>query len=799
MPYSYRPYVRTGLYKLGGYLVVSLVEHCMNIACIAHRTIAVGREKYSAGDYVLLHGTKREFICRLTGFVKNMTDGQATADIEWLYWPEEMTREIRNIPVKKRPTIPKCAPGEVFLSNCKDSVGIECIARKVQITPMALSSQVPQHCKQNQLYARWHWNITSKRFTPAKQESPGRKSFLSAVVETITLKDVEVKSPRRNQSKVPSGKFGSDITPDKALAKELTINLSRSPVRTSFLATISNRDPPAFQNMSSPLSSLRCEGSATRLKSKSAPQKPLSSSTKTPEPIAKWNSSSNVCTPKTNAELKTHCNQSEYPLPPTLIAGRTRRDRNRTGAGETGVKKKSVIPSSKRRSQLNTCDVVDLLSVDEEDEEEDELVECDQNQGMTEQRGCYTKEGGSSHDNSKVPEVAKPMTVGEERGLDCNQCNMDGEVKIPARGGGRGKEVGRSNGSSTKIPEDILSSPMKACAESVPPAEKKWSLRSKAEVKPPAYLAACPSILGATSGTKPPSWPNEERRVFTRKERKRERSTSPPPDLLVEEPLGKKFKQSGQKGMISNDGPKLRSGKRGWERDSEENASESEVVMKTPQGRVCSPRPHTIPRRKKRRPAGVEDHPMHADCDISNNDKVISLERSEGRQKREFERGRNLTQKRSRNQSKRDGKKSLYKTKRREDVDEDMGTGDEYQPSSDGESSDSTDSREEEEEEDDCFTPSSRKESSRKVLRRAIALVDNWSPEIDLKCRAGSTTSKVTKTPKTPRVSKISKTPTATPSGKTPRSRVVVTPHIPQKKTKAGKVKKSDFDKARMR
>ena len=768
----------------------------LSLTYIAHRTIAVGREKYSAGDYVLLHGTKGEFICRLTGFVKNMTDGQATADIEWLYWPEEMAREIRNIPVKKRPTIPKCAAGEVFLSNCKDSVGIECIACKVQITPLALSSPIPQHHKQNQLYAHWQWNITSKQFTPVKQER--RKGFLSAVVETVTLEGTEEKSQRRNQSRVPSGKFGSDRAPDKALARELSINLSRSPAGKRFLATNSNQDPPAVPNTSSPLSSLRCEGSGTRLKSKSVPQKPVSSSTKRPEQITKWNSSSNVCTHKSNAELKTRCDQSaidEQPLPLTPVVG-TRRERKRTGAREAGVK------HVKRQSQFNTCDVIDLLNTDEEDDgdkdEEDELVECDQNKGISEQGRCYTKEGESSHDSTEVqvPEVAKPMTGGEERELDCNQYSMDDEVKTPARRGGRGKEVGRSNGSTTQIPEDILSPPMNASTESVAPAGKKWSLRSKADVKPPAYLAACPSILGAASGTKP----NEERRVFTRKERKRERSTSPLPDLLVEEPLGKKFKQSGQKGMISTDVPKLKRGKKRWERDSEENVSESEVVMKTPQRKVCSPRPHTIPRRKKRRAAVVEDHPIHADCDESDNDKIITLERNVGKKS---ERGRNLTQKKSRNQSKRVGRRSLYKTKCREDLDDDMGTGDEYQPSSDGESSDSTDSREEEEEEeeekDDSFTTSSQKKSSRKVLTRAIASVDNWSPEIDVKFHTGSTTSKVTKTPKTPRVSKISKTPRTTPSVKPPRSRVVVTPQIPQKKTKAGKVKRSDFDKARLR
>jgi hypothetical protein len=244
-----------------------------------YESITVGGEKYTAGDYVLLHGTKRKLICRLTGFIKNMTDGQATANIDWVYWPEEMARELRVLPLKKRPHVPDYAPGDVFLSNSRDSVEIESIACKVSVVPLPPLQTVPPPLKRNKdyYYARWHWNVDTKRFTPVMEDSAkaehssGRKSWVGAAVLAAASNASKSSRGHKESLKAQRNKVSpakvhrcSRESPSKAtLGKELSISLARtSPSSTriapttrknSLLATIlsPNQPLPKFSSPSS--------------------------------------------------------------------------------------------------------------------------------------------------------------------------------------------------------------------------------------------------------------------------------------------------------------------------------------------------------------------------------------------------------------------------------------------------------------------------------------------------------------------------------------------------------------------
>ena len=852
----------------------------------------MGHEKYLAGDYVLLHGIKNQFICRLTGFVRNMTDGQATAHIEWLYWPGEMTRVLRSVPAKKRPRMPGYAPREVFLSNSKDSAGIESIACKVSVIPLAPLQPVPQLKRSNQFYARWHWNVDTKKLTPVKgdldgRDGSGRKSWLSAVIAVTkpdsspspSSKDGVVDSPRAQRSKFSSSEL--DLEAENTLGKELSISLSRSPIsvgRTKgFLAAIPNPDQP-MPKFSSPLSTAKNDGRETRcFKSKSLPQKPLFSPTaKTPEQVTRRNysiCSAHVCTIGSRVGvspvLSDRVPMNEHPLPchratcKTIAAVTERRgDRKRTGDREKSKRKKRepITPSSlKRRSRLNTCDVVGLLSADEEEddkgeEEFEEPLGSDSEQRITIE--SMKKIGGGKEGLSasggtcgrdilgSMQEVPEDLLVeGDERD-SVGECSSYDELRSTAKRWKGEKEEWNSGRDGSKgfesvpISEDILSSPTNlSCNNSTCKSEataarvgKKWSLRTKSRVKPPTYLAASTLIskVGARcrqSVTVKKGEPLsrefvrslKEERGFTKKRRKRQRSLSPARDLLVEEPAGKKIKDSraGKKAQFASAGcesmsraRQKKTSRRREEIDSErerEVSSESSSV-KTPQGKMYSLRPHTVPRNK----SSVEDHTKGENTDRHNR---VRLRMVSSRSGDEWEDGGGVPEGRSMCFSVRGGKVKSRIRERSVEVkrtgrscladrykgsEKPEETDDEYEPCSDV--SDSGDSREEEEQ---PYIPASFQQRISGKVSNVAALESGayWSPDCDFKVHPETrrTPRPLKRTPKrTPRPSKISKTPATTPAGKTPRGRVVVTPHIPQKKT-IGKVGKSDFDKARLR
>ena len=305
------------------------------------------------------------------------------------------------------------------------------------------------------------------------------------------------------------------------------------------------------------------------------------------------------------------------------------------------------------------------------------------------------------------------------------------------------------------------------------PIGKKRSLRNKSLVKPPSYLVA-DSVMrrvedGSITGKK-------------RQSRKREPSPSRVHDILIEEPAGKKTRcadavTGGEKKtqFTGGRGRKLRSRGRRREIDFEVEVagSESELTVKTPQGsRVCSQRPNTVPQNKKR----------FSTSDIiqgeSDRDENFTGVTEEGGWRGRRRKSRVVDSKPRR-------QRSLSSTSRHKSSEE---SEEEYELSSDEVSSDSDGSSTEGEEEDP-YTPARSHASSQKKARLKH-------------CPAQKTprTSRATKARRTPRQSRgSSKAPTfRTPAGKTPRSKVVVTPHIPQKKKAAGG-RVGNLDKARLR
>ena len=428
--------------------------------CGLYRSIEFGGERYTVGDHVLLRGTKTELICRLTGFSRNTTDDQATADVEWLYWPEEMTRELRNIPARKRPKLPDHTPNEVFTSDSRETIGVGTILSKVSVVCVPRFYPLsPTRHSGNQYCARWHWNTRAKKFTPVSDDDSMRKgSLLSAILtyqtptksssqRTIhqtptksTARHTPLKTPTTNhkstsqhahittpatnhrstkQRTTPPKPHSKSSSVKKGLVREVSVSLSRNPI---ICRSPSQQRSNASPKSSQPLSSLnpRHNGVKNGAKGKPTPGRGVLIS-KTPDQPRKRSTRSTQSARISHADCVdiltngVNGHMDEMPLPP--ISGRapnstkSRSDRGRERTRDAGEKEEHMETTPKRESRLNTSDVLDLLG-DEgevegfEEEEEDELIgdpgtatdkEVGKNQTVVRGRGELTLPGSDRH------------------------------------------------------------------------------------------------------------------------------------------------------------------------------------------------------------------------------------------------------------------------------------------------------------------------------------------------------------------------------------------------------------------
>ena len=427
--------------------------------CGLYRSIEFGGERYTVGDHVLLRGTKMELICRLTGFSRNTTDDQATADVEWLYWPEEMTRELRNIPARKRPKLPDHTPNEVFTSDSRETIGVGTILSKVSVVCVPRFYPLsPTRHSGNQYCARWHWNTRAKKFTPVSDDDSMRKgSLLSAILtyqtptksssqRTIhqtptksTARHTPLKTPTTNhkstsqhahittpatnhrstkQRTTPPKPHSKSSSVKKGLVREVSVSLSRSPI---ICRSPSQQRSNASPKSSQPLSSLnpRHNEAKNRAKGKPTPGRGVLIS-KTPDQPRKRSTRSTQSARISHADCVdiltngVNGHMDEMPLPP--ISGRapnstkSQSDRGRERTRDAGKKEGHMETTPKRESRLNTSDVLDLLGDEGEvegfEEEEDELIgdpgtatdkEVGKNQKVVRGRGELTLPGSDRH------------------------------------------------------------------------------------------------------------------------------------------------------------------------------------------------------------------------------------------------------------------------------------------------------------------------------------------------------------------------------------------------------------------
>ena len=450
--------------------------------------------------------------------------------------------------------MPEHSAGDVFLSNYRSSViVVESILRKVSVIHLAPAESVPQSKQQSS--SGDVWNVDSKMLTPDEGSTTGKHhSRLTAITTTATKteswytvshkhgregvslgKEGMGGSPTAYKSKLSLDKPGSlsavlaENPLERVMTSKLSVSLSRgqlSPYRSKGLLSVLNpsQPMPQFSSPAHTSSIARASDASAKVKSKSLPQKPISSTPRCSGLASKEKTTSSSKISRAGARVGKRTMQAdrdsvdEHPL---LSPRRTRTSVASTKSGDNGnggrdgERKKQELntsPSMKRQqSWLSTHDVMGLLN------EEDGEGEGEEEDGYDEELMCSSKE-----EKKNVASKSKRARGGEE---------------------GSQRSNAGSDSRTEQVAEDYLSSStVSEISCNASKSEKKWSLRTKFQIKPPTYLATCISSGAMVdAGQMGSSLEDEEAASNNKKKsRKRMRSLSPAADVLVGEPAGKR-------------------------------------------------------------------------------------------------------------------------------------------------------------------------------------------------------------------------------------------------------------------
>ena len=328
----------------------------------------------------------------------------------------------------------------------------------------------------------------------------------------------------------------------------------------------------------------------------------------------------------------------ECPLP----TKRARRSSEPTSNGhKTRGRNVESIQMSSLKRRLNTCDVVGLLSIDEEEEEEEEEEGEEEEEEEVEKNGVMRGwqkwkrdharkewvEGNLENEDVVEEEVVEKEIGGKEKRKNKRQETKEEEKNI--KDGGKDKEIDTQTTSSLNETKTILST-----TESALTPPKKWSLRNRTELKPPEFLSETSGLLQAIHMVPKPapklpfsprhplesldhaeSVVGEQNRACNTRKRRRvsslggegwveggrrriAKSTEPPKSARWDESMHKKCRIVDMNGG-ENEEDEVKDGK---EEEEEKKKSSCDFFdlklpkIKTPKGRKCILRLHTLPR-----------------------------------------------------------------------------------------------------------------------------------------------------------------------------------------------------------
>ena len=536
---------------------------------------------------------------------KPLKDGQFYA--RWL-WDSEKRKftEVRRVAL-----------------NLRDSGGAEKLNTNTTEHPTNTSQSPQQICPSHS------HTLTPRIGSASRVRKRGMKG-----VEPSNHTPTATLSPTKSRARLEYGARHS-LTPVVCLTKNL-----ESPRRgNGFLSALSLNQPmPTLSPRAAPSSCLRAPSTPHAV-----PQKPAHSPLHSDPTTCNSTSLSSGSTRNGDFSAGQNWNnhtpeKSTKLLPPSLEecplpTKRARRSSEPMSNGhKTHGRNVERVQRSSLRRRLDICDVIGLLSVDEEEEEEEEEEEAkgEKNGVMREGQMRKRDHARKKLENEDVMEeevVGKEVGEGEKR-KNKRQETKEKEKKKIIEDERQHKEIDTHASSLLNETKMILST-----TESALNPPKKWSLRNRTELRPPEFLSESSGLLQAIHMfPKPapklsfsPTHPlessdhaegvvGEQNRARNTRKRSRVSSlggegwveggrreilkpTEPSKSARWDESIHKKYSIVGTNGG-EKDGDEMKDGK-----EEEEGKKKSSCdffglelpKIKTPKGRKCILRLHTLP------------------------------------------------------------------------------------------------------------------------------------------------------------------------------------------------------------
>ena len=341
----------------------------------------------TSGDVVLTHSAAsmgNYYIVKVLGFHQNLTNQQACATVEYLYWPDELEKYLQR--EKKRAKISSFLDNEVFLSNKRDTIELQEIAELTQLHILGENddcNEVPP----NHLLARKRINMNKKIFEPIQEE-----------YETVLSDSINIPKLRRGRSRPfsilpyrkprPRGMF----TPPFPL-HQTPINPVAKTAEADSLCE--------FVSMFSPRSSKRTHTSSTP-KQSSPKQSPLQQSPpkqNTPQQSSSKQSPPKQTTLQQSPPKQTHNNIKEYSSLLEVVAQQkitismssscTPKNTANNHTPEIDLSTRSIC---NRQLRLDRSDVIDLVVISDSEEEGCDVITEDTPTLDEEMEDVFTKD-----------------------------------------------------------------------------------------------------------------------------------------------------------------------------------------------------------------------------------------------------------------------------------------------------------------------------------------------------------------------------------------------------------------------
>lgn len=335
------------------------------------------------------------------GFHENLTDHQACASIEYLYWHDELEECLKKLQKHHRLEMPLCKKNEVFYSTHQDTIDVQSIAEPTSVYVVGVNSDDCSRVPSDHLFARWRIDLY-------------KREFLSIINETKVKSTKRILRDSANKTDLQSSHRASRREPGRENSTPITLVPKRKPrPRNKFSPRVLLTRTPKASTVTTP-------GPVAKPRHAVSPK----------SSIENWSGVEFVTThPKDNMSFSSYkelaAGMNLSPVTPKQFVD-TVSVNNRTPELKAGVEPDGDGSACKRRLNLDSSDVLDMVCGEEEeggiviDSEDDCMVTDGGDEGLITRDILTTtvearREGVSSEKTSSKERVAKKVADRNQR------------------------------------------------------------------------------------------------------------------------------------------------------------------------------------------------------------------------------------------------------------------------------------------------------------------------------------------------------------------------------------------------